>query len=57
MNSINWKIMVKEGLHIDAVLTSRCSYHILLVLNIADGDENVIHDGHLHVRVISTFYN
>ena len=57
MNSINRKIMVKEGLPIVAVLNSRCSYHILLALNIADGDENVLHDGHLLVRVMSTFYN
>ena len=40
-----------------AVLTSRFSYHILLVLNIADGDDNILHDGHLHVCVMSTFYN
>ena len=57
MNSINRKIMVKEGLPIVAVLTSRYSYHILLALNIADGNENVLHDGHLLVRVMSAFYN
>ena len=49
--------MVKEGLRIVDVLTSRCYYHILLALNITDGDENVLHGGHLHVRVMSTFYN
>ena len=26
-------------------------------MNITDGDENVLHDGHLRVRVVSTFYN
>ena len=49
--------MVKEGLHIVAVLTSRWSYHILLALNITDGDENVLHYGHLCVCVMSTFYS
>ena len=57
MNSINCKIMVKEGLRIVDVLTSRCSYHILLALNIADGNEKVLHDGHLRVRLMLTFYN
>ena len=49
--------MVKEGLRIVSVLTSRFSYHVLLSLNIANGDENVLHDGHLRVHVMSTFYN
>ena len=49
--------MVKEGLHIISVLTSRCSYHILLALNIADGDDKVLHDGYLCVRVMLAFYN
>ena len=49
--------MVKEGLRIFSVLTSICSYHILLALNIADGDENVLHDGHLCMRVMLTLYN
>ena len=49
--------MVKEGLCIVAVLTSICSYHILLALNSADGDENVIHDGHLCMHVMLTLYN
>ena len=44
--------MVKEGLGIVAVLTSRCSYHILVALNIADDDENVLHDGNMHVHVM-----
>ena len=34
MNSIKRKIMVKEGLRIVAVLTRRCSYHILFTLDI-----------------------
>ena len=55
MNLINWKIMVKEGLRIVSVLNSRCSYHILLALNIADGDDNVLNDGHLRVHVMSAF--
>ena len=49
------EIMVKEGLSIVALLTSRCSYHILLALNIADGDDNVLNDGHLRVHVMSAF--
>ena len=49
--------MVKEGLRIVALLTSRCSYHILLALNIADSDEKVLHDGHLRMRLMLTFYN
>ena len=49
--------MVNEGLRIVAVLTSRCSYHILLALNIDDGNGNVLHDAHLCVRVMLTFYN
>ena len=51
------EIMVNEGLSIVALLTSRCSYHILLALNIADGNDNVLHDGYLRVHVMSTFYN
>ena len=49
--------MVKEGLHIIAVLTSRFSYNILLALNIADVADNVLHYGHLHVHVMLMFYN
>ena len=49
--------MVNEGLRIFAVLTSRLSYHILLAFNIADGNENVLHDGHLRMHVVLTFYN
>ena len=51
------EIMIKKGLRIVAVLTNRYSYFILLALNINDGDENVLHDGHLRVRVMSTFKN
>ena len=43
--------MVKEGLRIFAVLTSRCSYHLLLELNIADGDDKVM-IGHMRVSVM-----
>ena len=49
--------MVKEVLRIVDVLTSKCSYHILLALNIADGNEKVLHDGHMRVCVMSKFYN
>ena len=49
--------MVKEGLRIVAVLSIRCSYHILLALNIADVNDNVLNDGHLRVHVMLAFYN
>ena len=49
--------MVKEGLRIVAVLSIRCSYLILLALNIADVNDNVLNDGHLRVHVMLKLYN